>query len=156
MPFFSMIKNGMAPILGDGGNLRSMVYIDNLCQAILLSEFNPRANGQAYWIADRRPYAMAEIIDTVERLMETEFGMVVKHKRLRLPAFAGEIAQIGDTLIQGLGVYQQKIHVMSEMNKTIACSIEKAQNELGYQPLVELEEGMRRSLAWCVEKGIRI
>jgi nucleoside-diphosphate-sugar epimerase len=27
--FFRMIKNGGAPILGDGNNLRSMVYIDN-------------------------------------------------------------------------------------------------------------------------------
>ena len=41
----------------------------------------------------------------------------------------------------------QKIHVLSEMNKTIACSIEKAGRELGYDPQIELEEGMRRSLA---------
>lgn len=34
--FFRMIKNGMSPIAGDGENLRSMVYIDNLCQAMLL------------------------------------------------------------------------------------------------------------------------
>ena len=32
------------------------------------------------------------------------------------------------------------------MNQTIACSIEKAQRELAYDPRVELEEGMRRSL----------
>jgi len=154
--FFRMIKNGTAPILGDGGNLRSMSYIDNLCQAILLSEFTLQANGQIYWIADRRPYSMAEIIDTVERLMETEFGMKVTHKRLRLPAFAGDVAQLGDAVIQGLGLYQQKIHVLSEMNKTIACSVEKAERELGYRSLVDLEEGMRRSLAWCVKEGIRI
>ena len=154
--FFSMIKNGMAPILGDGSNLRSMVYIDNLCQAILLSEFNQQANGQAYWVADKRPYPMSEIVDTVERLMETEFGIKVAHKRLHLPAIAGEVAGLGDAILQGLGVYQQKIHVLSEMNKTIACVIEKAQRELKYQPEIELEEGMRRSLAWCIQKGIRI
>jgi nucleoside-diphosphate-sugar epimerase len=154
--FFRMIKNGMAPILGDGGNLRSMIYIDNLCQAILLSENNKQANGQVYWIADKRPYPMTEIVDTVERLMETEFGIPVAHKRLRLPANAGEVAGWADAILQGLGVYQQKIHVLSEMNKTIACVIDKAQKELNYQPEIELEEGMRRSLAWCKEKGIRI
>ena len=42
------------------------------------------------------------------------------------------------------------------MNKTIACTIEKAQKELGYVPAVGLEEGMRRSLAWCVDNGIII
>jgi len=97
---------------------------------------------------------MNEIVDTVERLMEIEFGLDVAHKRLRLPSLAGEIAWLADAFIQTLGLYQQNIHVLSEMNKTIACSVEKAQKELGYAPKVGLEEGMRRSLAWCVAKGI--
>jgi nucleoside-diphosphate-sugar epimerase len=152
--FLRMIKNGAAPIVGDGGNLRSMTYIDNLCQALLLCESEPGANGQTYWVADRRPYSMNEIVDTVERLMEDEFGLTVAHKRLRLPSVAGEVAGLADGLIQKLGLYQQKIHVLSEMNKNIACSVEKAQRELGYAPTVELEEGMRRSLAWCRAQGI--
>jgi nucleoside-diphosphate-sugar epimerase len=86
--------------------------------------------------------------------MEGEFGIQVAHRRLRLPYLTSQMAQLGDTVIQGLGLYHQKIHVMSEMNKTIACSIEKAQRELGYEPGVRLEEGMRRSLAWCVDNGI--
>ena len=154
--FFRMIKNGMAPILGDGGGLRSMTYIDNLCQAMALSADNPVAVGQTYWVADRRPYPMTEIVETVERLMETEFGIPVAHKRLRLPSLAGDVAQVVDMLIQKVGIYHQKIHVLSEMNKTIACSIERAERELGYDPTVELEEGMRRSLAWCVAQGIDI
>ena len=52
-----------------------------------------------------------------------------------------------------VGLYNQKIHVLSEMNKTIACSVEKARGELGYRPGVELREGMRRSIAWCLENG---
>ncbi len=42
------------------------------------------------------------------------------------------------------------------MNKTIACSIAKAEKELGYRPAIELEEGMRRSLAWCLRHGMEI
>jgi nucleoside-diphosphate-sugar epimerase len=152
--FFHMIKNGKAPIVGDGENLRSMVYVDNLCQAILLCEHHPAANGQAYWVADPRPYSMNEIVDTVEKLMENEFGLTVAHKRLRLPSLASEIAWLCDATFQRLGFYVQKIHVLSEMNKTIACLVEKAQKELGYKPIVELEEGMRCSLAWCMEQGI--
>jgi nucleoside-diphosphate-sugar epimerase len=51
-------------------------------------------------------------------------------------------------MLQGLGLYHQKVHVLSEMNKTIACSVERAAAELGYRPVVALEEGMRRSLKW--------
>ncbi len=88
--------------------------------------------------------------------METEFGMKVAHKRLRLPDFAGQVAQAADLVIQTLGFYQQKVHVLSEMNKNIACSIDKARQVLGYEPAIELEEGMRRSLAWCVKRGIKL
>jgi nucleoside-diphosphate-sugar epimerase len=152
--FFRMIREGKAPIVGSGQNLRSMSYIDNLCQGLRLAASVEAANGQIYWIADKRPYAMNEIIDTVERLIETEFGRTCAHKRLRLPGFASSIAFAADSLLQTLGVYHQKIHVLSEMNKTIACSIAKAEKELGYAPAVELEEGMRRSLQWCVARGM--
>lgn len=148
--FFRMIRKGIVPIVGDGNNRRSMTYIDNLCQALLLAVHNPAANGQTYWIADSRPYRMNHIVDTVERLMEKEFGLEVTHRRIRLPFWTGEVAMYVDRLIQSRGLYQQKVHVLSEMNKTIACSIAKAEGELGYNPRIALEEGMRRSIAWCL------
>ena len=154
--FFSMIRTGKVPVVGSGNNLRSMVYTDNLCAGMLLAGFVEKARGEIYWIADRRPYSMNEIVDTVERLLEQEFKLTVAHKRVRLPDFVSDVAMLADATLQGLGLYNQKIHVLSEMNKTIACSITKAEQELGYQPKIALEEGMRRSLAWCIEQGIRI
>ena len=152
--FFRMIRRGKAPILGTGENRRSMTYVDNLCQAMLLCHGCPAASGQTYWVSDARAYPFKEIVDTVERLMETEFRLSVTHERLRLPSWLGSLAGVADALIQTAGLYHQKIHVLSEMHQSIACSIEKASRDLGYAPTVEIEEGMRRSLAWCLEKGI--
>jgi nucleoside-diphosphate-sugar epimerase len=151
--FFEMIRDGKGPVVGGGENRRSMAYIENLCQGLLLAESTPRAAGETYWIADERPYTMNEILDTVERLLESEFSIPCKHRRLRLPGVASQVAWLADFSLQKLGLYHQKIHVLSEMNKTIACSIDKAKRELGYRPQVELEEGMRRSIAWCIEQG---
>ena len=146
--FFRMIRDGKGPIVGGGGNKRSMAYVDNLCQGLVLAAATPAADGRTYWIADERPYTMNEIVDTVERLLETEFGQTCAHKRMRLPGFASDTAWLIDKMLQGVGIYHQKIHVLSEMNKTIACTIDKARAELGYRPAVALEEGMRRSLQW--------
>jgi nucleoside-diphosphate-sugar epimerase len=154
--FFQMIRDGKAPIVGSGKNLRSMAYIDNLCQGLLLAALVEKASGNIYWIADKRPYSMNEIIDTVERLLETEFGQKCAHKRMRLPGLASEVALMMDATLQAAGIYQQKIHVLSEMNKTIACSVARAEKELGFKPGVALEEGMRRSLKWCAAQGIKI
>jgi nucleoside-diphosphate-sugar epimerase len=57
-------------------------------------------------------------------------------------------------MLQSIGLYHQKMHVLSEMNKTIACDVGKAERELGYDPKVDLAEGMRRSMAWMLERGI--
>lgn len=151
--FFQMIRDGKGPIVGSGNNLRSMAYVDNLCQGLVLAAIRERAAGQVYWIADKRPYSMNEIVDTIERLLEKEFGHTCKHKRMKLPGVASEVAWLVDKSLQALGLYHQKIHVLSEMNKTIACSVTRAETELGYRPTVALEEGMRRSLKWCAENG---
>lgn len=152
--FFEMIRDGKAPIVGSGENRRSMAYVDNICQGLLLCEKVDAAKGQKYWIADRKPYPMNEIIDTIERVMETDFGVACARKRMKLPGFASEVAWLVDATIQGIGAYHQKFHVLSEMNKTIACTIAKAEKELGYDPKVDLEEGMRRSLHWMKDRGI--
>ncbi len=145
--FFKMIRDGNAPVVGSGENRRSMAYLTNLSQGLILAAGISAAAGQTYWIADERPYSMNEITDTVERLLESEFDQTCAHKRMRLPGIASELALGIDWMLQSAGVYHQKIHVLSEMNKTIACSIDKAVRELGYTPTVALEEGMRRSLS---------
>jgi nucleoside-diphosphate-sugar epimerase len=154
--FFQMVKSGGAPLLGKGLNQRSMIYVDNLCQGMSLAANHPAAAGQTYWIADAEPYEMRTIIDTIESVLEQDFSMQVAHKRLHLPSVASEIAYVIDAAIQATGLYHQKFHVLSEMNKNIACSIDKARNELGYEPKIALREGMRRSIGWCLEQGMTI
>jgi len=151
--FFSLIQRGRWPLVGDGRNLRSMVYLDNLCQGLLLAE-QAAAAGQAYWIADSRPYAMSEVVTTVTTLLEREFGIHCAKPRLKLPRFAASIAGFVDVSLQALGLYHPAVHVFSELDKTIACSVDKARRELGYRPTVDLEEGMRRSLGWCLDNGL--
>ncbi|MBV9949429.1 MAG: NAD(P)-dependent oxidoreductase, partial [Myxococcales bacterium] len=113
--FFTMIKEGRAPLVGTGDNRRSMAYIDNICQGLLLCERTPAAKGNAYWIADRRPYLMTEILDTIERVLERDFAIPVAHRRMRLPAVASDVAWLADKALQSVGLYHQKVHVLSEM-----------------------------------------
>ena len=147
LEFFEMIKNGKGPIVGDGNNMRSMAYVDNLAQGLILAAITEAANGETYWIADEQPYSMNQILNTIERLLKDDFGQNCKYGRLKLPSFASDVAWVIDKVIQSIGLYHQKFHVLSEMNKNIACSVDKAKVELGYKPTISLEEGMRRSLA---------
>jgi nucleoside-diphosphate-sugar epimerase len=92
---------------------------------------------------------MVEIIDTIEKLLE-EFGLKCAHRRMKLPGMASNVAFCVDKFLQAFGLYHQKIHVLSEMNKTIACTTAKAERDLGFQPAPSLEDGMRKSIQMCL------
>ena len=154
--FFSMIRNGKAPVLGSGENRRSMAYVDNLSQGLLLAATVPAARGNTYWIADDGSYSWNEIINTIESLLSCEFDLSGRGGRMRLPKIVGTAARIADSIIQRTGFYNQKLHVLSEVPLTIACDISKAKKELGYEPRVSLREGMRRSIQSLIDSGVVI
>ncbi len=153
--FFTLVRTGRFPVLGDGGQRRSMSYIDNLVQGVVLAELTPTAPGLAWWIADARAYTVAEIVDTVGAALRSE-GYDVKPNRFRLPELAGTVAEGIDRTLQRSGRYNQQFHVLGEMNKTIAVDVSAARRDLGYEPEIELYEGMRRSIRWCKDQGIEL
>jgi nucleoside-diphosphate-sugar epimerase len=154
--FFRMIKAGKVPIIGSGENRRSMAYVDNIVQGLLLAEHTPAAAGRTYWIADQRPYSMNEIVATVADVLEQDFGLRVIRRCVRLPVVVGHLAQLADRSIQSVGLYHPKLHVLGELHTTIACDIERAERELGYKPAIALREGMRRSVQALIDDGLVI
>jgi len=153
--FFRMVRTGRFPVIAGGRQRRSMVYVGNLVDGVLAAELTPAARGRGWWIADARPYEVHEIVSTVGRALADE-GYEVSPRALRLPALAARVAQAADRAIQRAGRYQQQLHVLGEMGHTIACDISASRRELGYEPRVELYEGMRASIAWCRAQGFEL
>ncbi|HEY8523357.1 MAG TPA: NAD(P)-dependent oxidoreductase [Acidimicrobiales bacterium] len=153
--FFSAIRRGRFPLVGDGRQRRSMVYTDNLVQGLLRAEVAEAAPGNAYWIADARPYELREILETVRLALQDE-GLTVSGSRPRVPLGVARLAERIDALVQDRGRYVQALHVLGELGHTIACDISRARAELGYEPTVELREGMRASIRWCLDHGERL
>lgn len=145
--FFRMIQGGHPIVLGRGDNLRSMSYVDNTVQGLLRAERAEAAAGKTYWIADRRPYSFIEIIETVAKVL----GVRVRPRYL--PRFGSDVARLCDSLLQMVNLYNQEIHVAGELAASIAVSVEAARRDLGYDPEIELEEGMRRSVEWGRRNG---
>ena len=144
--FLNMIRNNRFPIIGNGNNLRSMVYIDNLIQGISRVASNEISRGQTYWIADESPYTMNTILKTIKNIYRENYRINIPDKNLRLPNFVSKIARIIDICLQFVGLYNTKIHVLGEMNMNIFCSINKAKKDLKYMPEFSLKEGMKKSI----------
>jgi nucleoside-diphosphate-sugar epimerase len=147
--FFRMIAGGRPIIIGRGDNLRSMTYVDNAVQGLLLAASSSVAVGKTYWITDRRPYSFIEIIETVAKILEVDV------RPRYVMRFGSDVARLIDSLLQMVGLYNQELHVAGELAASIAVSIAAAEKDLAYDPEIALEEGMRRSIAWCRANGQR-
>ena len=150
------MRTGRFPVFGDGGQRRSMVYIDNLVDGIVRAELTPTDAGLAWWIADACAYTVAEIVDTVGRALRDEGFDHVAPARLRLPEFVGDVAERLDGILQRRGRYVQQLHVLGEMNRRSPSTSTPPAAILGYEPAVELYDGMRRSIRWCIDNGIQL
>jgi nucleoside-diphosphate-sugar epimerase len=151
--FLSAVRRGRFPLVGPGTQRRSMVYTGNLVQGVLLAEVVDAAPGHAYWIADAEPYALQDVLTTVQRALAAE-GLPVSGRRpIPVPRVAGVVAEKLDGIAQAAGRYVQVLHVLGELKDTIACDISRARKELGYDPETSLYDGMRASVRWCLERG---
>jgi nucleoside-diphosphate-sugar epimerase len=82
------------------------------------------------------------VIAVVTSLISTVIGAVVATRL--------------DAALQAVDRYVQPLHVLGELKDTIACDISRARAELGYAPTVDLLDGMRASIRWCLERGQRL
>jgi len=154
--FFSLIKKGMFPIMGSGKYKRSLAYVDSIVSGILLSAFNKKSDNKVYWLSDDEPYYMIDIVESIKKVLREDFLIRTRERNLHVPAFISDVARLGDRLLQSVGLYNQNVHVLSEQNMNIFCSNKKIKDDLGFQPACTLEEGMRKSIDWCLSKGLKI
>jgi nucleoside-diphosphate-sugar epimerase len=153
--FFSLVAAGRFPVPGDGSQRRSMVYVDNLVQGVALAERHPAAPGHAFWVADREAYALRDVVATVRRVLAEE-GLRTRGDAVRLPIALASAAESLDRALQRRGRYSAQVHVVGELAKTISCDVSTTVQMLGYEPQVDLADGMRRSVRWCLARGIAV
>jgi nucleoside-diphosphate-sugar epimerase len=153
--FFTMVRKGRFPIVGDGRQRRSMVYVDDLVDGVIRAELAECPAGRGWWIADARPYEVNEIVIAVTDALAAA-GLVVAARQLHVPAVVSRAAAAADAALQRRHRYVAALHVLGELGTTIACDISAARRELGYEPAVGLAEGMRRSVEWCLAQGIKL
>jgi nucleoside-diphosphate-sugar epimerase len=153
--FFTLVRTGRFPIVGDGCQRRSMVYVDDLVDGVIRAELVECPAGRGWWIADARPYEVNEIVSAVTDALAAA-GLSVAGRQRHVPAILSRAAAAADAALQRRHRYVAALHVLGELGATIACDISAARRELGYEPSVGLAEGMRRSVEWCLAQGIKL
>ncbi|HYH47186.1 MAG TPA: NAD-dependent epimerase/dehydratase family protein, partial [Thermoanaerobaculia bacterium] len=147
---FRRVASGTFPMFGGGRTLYHPLYIDNLVDAFLLAMDDGKGDGEAYLIADD---CFVEIEDLVRRVAATLGTEVrVPHYPVWPVVAAGHLCE---KVCKPFGIVPPLFpRRVDWYRQNRAFRIDKARRDLGYEPRVGLDEGLRRTAEWYLQEGL--
>ncbi|MBN1399493.1 MAG: NAD-dependent epimerase/dehydratase family protein [Anaerolineae bacterium] len=140
-------------ILVDGGShLAGVTYVGNLVDALILAAENDASVGQAYNISDGSDVTWKQYVDAL-----ADLARVPRPARNYSHGLAYTIASLWEGYYRLLGRTERPAltRLLVELMGTDQdFPIAKAREELGYQPRVSFEEGMRYTGDWLRRIGV--
>ena len=126
----------------------TFVYVTDVVQAVFRALEKGQV-GRRYFLSDGEVYQSRTFSDLIHRELGNPWWIRITAPIwvLRIITFFGEY--IGRMTGQITALNNDKYNIMRQRNWR--CDIEPARRELGYQPQVKLQEGVRRSIAWYKE-----
>jgi len=150
LKLFRTVARRTFRMIGSGDTLYHMTYVDDLVNGILLAGQVPGAVGEVFTIAGPQYTTLRELVDHLAD------ALGVPHPRGRIPyAPVHALAVACEKVSRGLGVsapiYPRRVEFFA---KDRAFDISKARRLLGYEPEVDLPEGLARTAAWYRANGL--
>ncbi len=146
---FKRVNNGTFPMFGSGKTLYHPLYIDHLVDAFILAQEPGKGDGQAYLIADEEYVEIKDLVRRVGKALNVE--VKIPHFPVMPLVVAGHICEkVCKPLKITPPIFPRRVDWYRQNR---AFTISKAKRDLGYTPLVSLDEGLRRTAQWYKEEG---
>ena len=146
---FKRVVKGTFPMFGDGRTLYHPLYIDNLVDAFMLAAEEGKGDGEAYLIADEEYLGIEALVHKTAKAL----GVPVKtpHYPIWPVIIAGHICEkLCKPIRITPPIFPRRVDWYRQNR---AFDISKAKKDLGYQPIVDLDEGLKRTAAWYRSEG---
>ncbi|MGX9461564.1 2-alkyl-3-oxoalkanoate reductase [Shewanella sp. A14] len=139
-------RAGRLKLVGNEDKLVDTIYVDNAAYAHILAAVdlvtNAKCAGKAYFLSNDQPITMADMLNRI--LACVDLPPVTK----RVPASVAYTAGVMlETLYGVLNKSQEPImtrFVARQLSTSHYFDISAAKQDLGYQPLVSIEQGMQK------------
>jgi nucleoside-diphosphate-sugar epimerase len=146
---FKRVAGGRFPMFGSGKTYYHPLYIDNLIDAFMLAMEEGKGDGQAYLIADEEYLEIKDLVRKVGYSLGIE--VKIKYYPIIPLIIAGHIFEkLYKPFRITPPIFPRRV---DWYRQTRAFNIDKAKRELGYQPQVGIEEGLRRTAQWYKKEG---
>jgi nucleoside-diphosphate-sugar epimerase len=146
---FRRVARGTFPMFGDGRTCYHPLYVDNLVDAFVQAMADGVGDGEAYLIADGQYLPIEELVKRVARTLGVDVR--IPHYPVWPVIAAGHVVE---KACRPFGVtppiFPRRVDWYRQNR---AFRIDKARRELGYEPKVEIDEGLRRTAEWYRREG---
>jgi len=151
-------RNGVLRRIEGPPKRQDITYIDDAVEAHLIAgdlflaggEGARRINGRPYFVSSGEP---VEIWDFVDGLLEAAgVPLVRKSVSLRTALLAGWVFEKTHALSGAEGDPRMSRWMVRQLTSSRWFDISAARRDLGYEPRVSLEDGMRHLKAWIVKQ----
>lgn len=146
------IRKREAVLIDGGRHIAGLTYVGNLVDALILAADSESAVGEAYNISDGSKVTWRQYLNALADLAE-----LPRPTRSYPHWLAYLLATAWEDYYHLMGHTERPpmTRMMVEiMGTDQVFSIEKARQQLGYRPRVDLEEGMRHTGAWLRREGL--
>jgi UDP-glucose 4-epimerase len=136
--FLSLLRlaaSGWPLPLGAAQAPRSMVFIDNLVDALIACATRPHASPATYFVSDGRDFSVAELL----RLLRAEMG-----RPARLWELPGGVVQAAARTLGRADAAQR-------LFSPLQVDSGRIRRELGWTPPVDAEAGLQRTVCWFLD-----
>ena len=146
-------KSGKLMQVGDGSNLVDITYVENGAKAHIQAEeaLKPGSAvaGQAYFIGDQKPVNLWQWINDL--LKAAGVNPVTKSISYKKAKTAGAVLECIYKVLPLKGEPRMTRFVAAQLAKSHYFSHDKANKDFGYNPQIDNEEGMKRTIEWLGE-----
>lgn len=144
------MKRGKGVIIGRGNNALPFCYVTDVAQGFMLAAYHEKAPGNVYNISNDHPLTQQEMFDAIA----DEVGGKRPARRLPYsPLYYGSIVAEKVAHLTRTRPIVTRLGVMM-FGTDNRHSIEKARRELGYEPKVDLREGIGLAATWFNDAGM--
>lgn len=127
-----LVERGLPLPLGSASNVRNMIYVGNLVDALILCAENPVARGKTYLVSD------GEEVSTAELIRKIGSALRVRTRLIPVPVALLELA----------GKAAGKSREIEKLTQPLQVDSGEISRDLSWKPRFSVDQGIAATAAW--------
>jgi nucleoside-diphosphate-sugar epimerase len=150
LKLFKYIYQNKFRMIGKGDVLYHLTFVEDLVRGIILAGEKKAGSGQIFTLGGDEYVSLNRLVEIIAKILNKPAP------KRHIPLWPVQLAAIFcETFCRPLGIeppiYRRRLDFFT---KDRAFDISKARRELGYQPRITLEDGLKRTAEWYLKNGM--